>query len=605
MFPCCYFETGNKNINYYIVIGITMLHTIDIIILFAYFLAVMAIGLLVSGRAKGSIGEYFLGGRHIPWYILGISGMATFLSLSGSMHIVSLYFLFGVKGFWITLRGHMCLFLAFLMIFMAKWLNRSGVMTNAEWIVFRFGSGKQGKTARLLSAISTLFVSIAIMAFFFVAAEKFFALYIPMEPRLVALIFFAIVMIYTVAAGFHGVVYTDLFQSVLVIGVIAFISFKAMTTATPDYFSNFASADWRSIMPSWEMATPENYEGLHFFGLLIIFWLVSNILQGFAQPTDGFVSQRYYAARNERESALIAWQWIVLLSVRFLMMTGIAVLALGITGTFTDPEKAFPAVIDHFFPAGAKGLVLASLIAAEMSSLDSIANSSAAYLVKDIYQALLNPKASDKTLIRMSYIATALLFTVSALIGMAAPNLDSLWAWTVMGLITGLLPSGILKWVWWRFNGAGYAAGVISGITAAVLHTVIFDNPAEYVTFIFVFAVSMAGTVLGTFLGKPSPMETLIAFYTRTRPFGFWEPVRQLCDPVLVQDIHHENRRDLLLLVPATIWQALVFWLMSAVIVKRWDSVALSLAGIAILSAILYKYWYLNLKSPEQQRPPL
>ena len=573
-----------------------MLERIDLLILFVYFVAVMAVGLLVSKKSSSSLGDYFLGGRSIPWYLLGISGMATFLSLSGSMHIVSLYLLFGVKGFWIILRGHMCLFLAFLMIFMAKWLNRSGAMTNAEWTIFRFGTGRQGKAARLLSAVSTLFVSIAIMAFFFVAAEKFLMQYIPLPPRISALIFFGIVMIYTVAAGFHGVIYTDLFQSVLIVGVIGFITFKAMTIGNIEYFNEFAASDWRSIMPQWKMDMPPGYESMNFFGILIIFWLISNIFQGFAQPTDGFVSQRYYAAKNERESSLIAWQWIVLLSMRFLMMTGIAVLALGITGSFNDPEKAFPAVIDHFFPAGLKGLVLSALIAAEMSSLDSIANSSAAYVVKDIYQAFINPEAKDKTLVRVSYLATAGLFIISALIGMAAPNLDSIWAWTVMGLVTGLLPSGILKWVWWRFNGAGYAAGVISGISAAVLHTFIFDNPAEYVTFLFVLSVSAAGTVLGTFMGKPAPMETMLSFYKTTRPFGFWGPVRKLCEPAIEMDIKRENRRDLLLLIPASLWQLTIFWIMTAIIVKRWDSVAISALVLTVLSAILYKYWYLNLK---------
>ena len=174
-----------------------------------------------------------------------------------------------------------------------------------------------------------------------------------------------------------------------------------------------------------------------------------------------------------------------------------------------------------------------------------------------------------------------------------------------MGLVTGLLPSGILKWVWWRFNGAGYASGVLSGIAAAVMHTVVFDNPPEYITFVFVFFVSTAGTVLGAFIGKPAAMETLIAFYKRTRPFGFWGSVRDLCDPALVGNIRKENRRDLLLLIPATLWQVLMFWLMSAIIVKRWDSVAISLIMLATLSAILYKYWYRNLKKPGDTSAPL
>ena len=521
--------------------------------------------------------------------------MATFLSLSGSMHIVSLYFLFGVKGFWITFRGHIVIFLAFLMIFMGKWLNRSEVMTNAEWVEFRFGKGIDGRAARLLSALANLAVAVSIMAFFFVAAEKFLALYLPFPPKISALLFFGMVMIYTVSSGFYGVVYTDLLQSALVVAVIVFITVKAMAVGSPEYYARFTSPEWHVLTPPWKMDMPPGYENMRLFGMLIVFWLISNVFMGFAQPTDGFVSQRYYAAKNERESSLIACQWIVLLSLRFLMMTGIAVLALGIAGTFNDPEKAFPAVIDHYFPAGVKGLVLAALIAAEMSSLDSIANSSAAYVVKDIYQLFFNPGAGERTLIRASYLATAALFMLSAVMGLTIPNLNSLWAWIVMGLVTGLLPPGILKWFWWRFNSLGYAFGIGSGIMAAVIHTLLFHDVPEYFTFMFVLAISTAGTIIGTFIGKPCSMDLLKTFYTKTRPFGFWEPVRRTCDPGFVEGVHRENRRDLLLLIPASLWQVAMFWMMSAFVIKKWDSFVMTAVLVAALSAVLYRYWYKKL----------
>lgn len=572
-----------------------MLTMIDYVTLIVYFVIVIGLGLYLTGKASGSISEYFLGGRHIPWYILGISGMATFLSLSGSMHVVSLYFVFGVKGFWATFRGHIVLFLAFLMIFMGKWLNRSGVMTNAEWILFRFGDGTDGRIARLLAAISNIVVAVAIMAFFVVAAEKFFGLYLPFPPKVCALLFFAIVMVYTVSAGFYGVVYTDLLQSVLVVAIIGFVTVKAMSIGTAEYFAEFTTPEWHSLMPKMVMDMPEGYESMKFFGLLVIFWTISNIFMGFGQPTDGFVSQRYYAARNERESSLIAWQWIVLLSLRFLMMTGVAVLALGIVQRFTDPEQAFPAVIDYYFPAGMKGIVLAGLIAAEMSSLDSIANSTAAYVVKDIYQEFFRPDASDRTLMKASYITTAVLFIISLVIGLTVSNLNSLWAWIVMGLVTGILPPGILKWFWWRFNGTGYAFGIGSGIMAAILHTVLFADAPEYVTFAFVLSVSTIGTVAGTFLGKPCPMPVLVNFYTKTRPFGWWKPVQEVCDNETVASIRRETRRDLLLLIPACVWQAAMFWMMSALVVKNWMSFGISAGIVAVLSWVLYKYWYKNL----------
>ena len=139
-----------------------MLGTLDFGIILLYFLIVLGIGVYFTKRAGSGVGEYFLAGRTIPWFILGVSGVATFIDMSGTMLQTSFFFMLGVKGYWVAWRGAVALFLAFLMIFMGKWLNRSGVMTNAEWVEFRFGAGGQGKTARMLSAIATIVFAVAI-----------------------------------------------------------------------------------------------------------------------------------------------------------------------------------------------------------------------------------------------------------------------------------------------------------------------------------------------------------------------------------------------------------------------------------------------------------
>ena len=134
--------------------------------------------------------------------------------------------------------------------FLAKWLNRSGVTINAEWTECRFGSDTQGRTARLLSAISTLVMAVASTAFFFIEAGKFLALYIPISPQVSALLFFGIVMIYTVKSGFYGVVFTDLFQSLLICAIIGFITVKAFMIRTKEYLAQFATLGWREMTPA-------------------------------------------------------------------------------------------------------------------------------------------------------------------------------------------------------------------------------------------------------------------------------------------------------------------------------------------------------------------
>jgi hypothetical protein len=166
-----------------------------------------------------------------------------------------------------------------------------------------------------------------------------------------------------------------------------------------------------------------------------------------------------------------------------------------------------------------------------------------------------------------------------------------------MGLFTGTLPPNIAKWFWWRFNGMGFAGGIISGIAAAIIQKLTLSSAPPFVTFGFVVFVSAIGSIIGTFLGKPTDMDTLVKFYKQIKPFGFWEPIRKLCEPDFVSDVRKENRHDLLLLVPACVWQMTLFWMMTAIVAQKWISVGGSFVVVVLLSIFLYKYWYKELKT--------
>ena len=160
-----------------------MISGIDFAIIIAYFVIVMGVGLYASRKASGSIEEYFLGGRHFPWWILGLVGMATFIDMSGTMFQVSYFYMLGVKGYWVCYQGAIAMLLSFLMIFMGKWLNRSKCMTNAELMSLRFGHDVQGQFARILSAVSIIVIVVAFLGYFFVGAAKFLPMFLPI-PRL-------------------------------------------------------------------------------------------------------------------------------------------------------------------------------------------------------------------------------------------------------------------------------------------------------------------------------------------------------------------------------------------------------------------------------------
>jgi len=578
-----------------------MLSSIDFAIIITYFIIVTGVGFYVSKRAAGSINEYFLGGRRFPWYILGLVGMATYFDMSGTMFQVSYFYMLGVKGYWVCYEGSLALFLAFLMVFMGKWLNRSRCMTNAELMGFRFGHDAQGQFARLVSAISVLVLVIAFLGYFFVGAAKFLPIYLPIEtitPNMIALIFFLIVGAYTIASGFHGVVFTDIFQAVLIFVIIVFIAVKALFVGTPEYFAQFTNPEWHTLWPkSWSIDMPVGYEHMELLGVLIIAWIVANVFQGLGLPFDAWTSQKFYAAKNPRESSLIAGQWISLFSLRFLLMMGMGVLAVGISHKISEPEMALPVVILELVPIGVKGLLIAAIIAAAMSTVDGFLNSSAAYFVNDIYKQYMKPKSTPKHLVKISYLTTAAILVIGILVGWRVKTIDSIWGWIIMGLLTGTLPPNIAKWFWWRFNGVGFATGMGAGIGAAIIHKLMLTNAPPFATFGFVMVCSTVGTIIGTFLGKPTDMDTLLKFYKRIRPFGFWKPVRELCEPEFVAGVEKENTHDLRLLIPACVWQVTLFWMMTALVAQKWISFVGSFIIVVMLSLFLYKYWYKNLKN--------
>ena len=149
------------------------MHVIDYSIVAVYLLSIVLVGVYLKGKASSGIESYFLGSRNIPWWALGASGMASNTDIAGTMIGVALVYAMGTAGFFIEIRGGVVLVLAFFMIFMGKWTRRSQVMTTAEWMKYRFGSGKQGDTARLLSAISNIIFTIAMVSYFAIGAGKF------------------------------------------------------------------------------------------------------------------------------------------------------------------------------------------------------------------------------------------------------------------------------------------------------------------------------------------------------------------------------------------------------------------------------------------------
>jgi Na+/proline symporter len=588
--------------------------TVDLIIVIIYLLAIVIVGLLVQKKASKDINSYFLGNRKLPWWVLGASGMASNTDIAGTMINTAFIYALGTKGFFIEIRGGVTLIMAFLMVFMGKWNRRSQVMTQAEWMHFRFGTGKEGDFARIISAIAAIVMTVAMVTYFVIGAGKFVGAFLGIEPIYASLLMVVLAMIYTVASGLYGVVWTDVFQGVFIFGVILYITGMAMSTVNlpQEFFVSVPMADgsftaikttlaeWSRIIPPNEMNMPEGstFAIYNLFGIAIMFYLFKVTLEG-ASGAGGYMLQRYFAAKSDREAGMLSLFWTCLLAFRWPLIASFAMLGIyhGIeTGSvIADPELVLPTVIKNYIPAGVKGFLIAGLMAAAMSTFDSTVNAGAAYWVKDLYQAYLRPRASEKDLMFQARLASVGIVLLALLFSLTISNINEIWGWITMGIGAGMFIPQVIRWYWWRFNGYGFAIGTAVGMTAAVL-TKAFAGPIpEYTSFLIASGSSLAGCILGTLLTPATENNVLENFYRVTRPFGFWSHIRGSLPKAVQSKVNQENRRDIIATFFAVPWQVVLFLTGMMIVMKQWTNV-LNLGFLLILlSAGLYWFWFRHL----------
>lgn len=607
------------------------MHTVDYVIVGIYLTAMVVVGLLMQKKAKEGIDSYFLGNRSLPWWALGASGMSSNLDISGTMIIVALVYAIGAKGFYIEIRGGVTLIMAFLMIYMGKWNRRSKVMTVAEWMTLRFGKGPQGDMARLIQAITSIIFTVAMITYFAIGGGKFLDTFLGIPDSWnitignivigtefwAALILIAIAMIYTVASGLYGVIWTDVFQGILIFLAILYIVIRALGIDLPQEFAvalplkdggfmhlSTTWKEWVSLAPQWNLNIPaqSDYSMYNVFGVLVMFYLFKTILEG-SGGTGNYMIQRYYAAKNDREAGLLSLFWTGLLAFRWPFIAALAIWGISMGSQITDPEMVLPMVVTAL-PVGIKGFLIAGLMAAAMSTFDSTVNAGAAYWVKDIYQKYINPKADDKKLMKHSYGASILIVIAGLLLTVFIKNINEIWSWITMGLGAGLLVPQLVRWYWHRVNGYGYSIGVASGMIVAILWKVFMRTGVlpealapEYYGFLVASLMSLFGIIIGTLATEPIDDKTTQNFYNVTRPFGAWGKFKKGVPEDVQAAIRKENKRDIISVILAIPWQLTLFMFMMNLVFKDWPQ-ALWLGFIFIvLSIALYFTWFRHLSS--------
>lgn len=594
----------------------------DYAVIVVYILSMMFIGLYYQKKAKQNIDAYFLGQRTLPWWALGASGMASNLDVSGTMINTALIFSLGVGGFFVEFRGGVVLVMAFLMVFMGKWSRRSQVMTMGEWMHFRFGDGFEGNIARFLAALATLVSTIGMVAYFALGAGKFLGEFLGLPAFLglssdfwAATLMIVLAMIYTVASGLYGVVWTDVFQGILIFIAIIYIStVSILHYSIPETFSisvplktgGFQAIEttreaWTSVVPSWKLNIPEesSYSIFNYFGIAIFFYLFKVAFEG-CSGAQGYMLQRYLAAKSDREAGLLSLLWTGLLAFRWPFTAALAIMAisLGANGQpIDDPEKVLPIVLNTIVPIGMKGLMIAGLMSAAMSTFDSTINAGASYWVRDIYQAHLNPQADQRRLLIHSRLASVVIVVLGLGLSLTVQHINDIWGWLTMSLGGGLMVPLLIRWYWWRMNGLGFAVGTGVGMIASNIQMFYFPGVPEYEALMFSAGLSLAGTILGTYLAPPTKPAVLDHFYRVTRPFGFWGPIRDRLPKQALVEVDRENHRDLFALCFAVPWQVVLFIMLMMIVMGRWDNFAILLVLFGILSYGLYMLWYRHLSA--------
>ena len=613
------------------------LHAIDLAIVVVYFLVVILIGLWVSRRGAKNLGSYALGGRSLPWFMLGVSNASGMFDVSGTMWQVYAFFIYGMKSIWIPFIWPVFNQI-FLMTFMSAWMRRSRVLTGAEWIQTRFGRDKPAVLAHLSVVAFAVITVIGLLAYAFKGIGKFAVVMLPWhftgtstglfsDENIYAVIIMGLTSLYAIKGGMISVVITEVAQFTILtvtsvaIGIIGFwkVSPEMFRHSVPagwmnPFFGWRLGLDWTGIMDTANDAIRE--DGYEFFAVVIGLMTVKGVLASLAGPMPNYDMQRILATRSPREASLMsAMVNVVLLIPSYIMSTGIAVLALAFcmpelrAMATPDFEKLLPIVLSKYVPTGLVGLMLAGLIAAFMANFAATLNAAPAYLVNDIYKRFWNPNTSGRLEVNLCRVASLIVLAVGILFGLLTDRITDVMMWVAGALGGAYVMPNVLKWYWWRFNGYGYfwgmACGIVSSMIVPAAADRIFGKLNVIYSFPAIFGFSTIGCLLGSLWTKPEDDSILINFYRTVRPWGFWGRIRDL---VQLEDPDFQpNRncaRDWANVVVGIVWQLCLVTMPIYLVMRSWTGFWVSMAIIAVTSVFMKFYWYDRLEKEPADTDP-
>ena len=511
------------------------LENIDWLIIFAFFVISLLIGILVSKKSGKDITEFFLSGRKMPWWLLGISMVATTFSADTPNLVTDIVRTNGVAGNWVwwafLLTGMLTVFIY------AKLWRRSKVLTDLEFYELRYS----GKGAAFLRGFRAFYLgavfNVLIMASVCLAGIKIGGALLGLSPLETLLISCGITVIYSSIGGLRGIIITDFSQFILAMLATFWAAYEIVSLPQIQGLSNLLNhpdvIPKLSLIP--DIADTDLFIAVFIIPLAVQWWAVW--YPGAEPGGGGYIAQRMLSAKDEKNAiwatllfnfmhyAVRPWPWILIALASIVVYPNIESLQEAFPNTIVGNDLAYPAMIS-FLPSGLLGLLVASLIAAFMSTISTHLNWGSSYLVHDFYRRFYVKNKSEQHYVLIGRIFTVLLMIISAFFALFLNN--SLQAFGIIlqiGAGTGLI--FILRWFWYRINVySELTAMIVSFIVALSFEFIFPNNFSVEEKLLSGITITTLSWVFVTLITKPSDLSTLQNFYKKIQPGGpGWEKI--------------------------------------------------------------------------------
>lgn len=586
------------------------LTSLDWSFIIGFFIIALGIGVYTSKQAGKSEADFFLGGRTMPWWLLGFSMVATTFSTDTPNLVTNLVRESGVSGNWcwwvFLLTGMLTVF-----VFSKIW-RRSNLTTDVEFYEMRY-SGKEAAFLRWFRSIYLgVFLNVMIMASVSLAAIKIGGIMLGLEPWECIVYAAGVTVIFSSLGGFKGVLLTDFLLFIIaMVGAVA-AAYYALGHEAVGGLSGMlekfsASSEMESKLNFFPQPGTEAFTSFLLIPLLIGWW--SSWYPGAEPGGGGYLAQRMLAAKNEKHAvgatlffnachyAVRPWPWIIVALCSLIVFPDIE----SIKAAFPEAENvandsAYSAMLT-FLPTGWMGLVLTSLVAAYMSTISTHLNWGSSYIVNDVYLRFLKPNASQKELVWIGRISTVVLMIIAGVIALnmesAQKNFQLLLA---IGAGTGSIY--ILRWFWWRVNAYSEIAGMLLATLNAVLFWK-FDNfgLSGSMPLVASVAITTIGWIVVTLMTRPTDKATLRGFVKQTNPGGpGWQKIYReaQAEGEPIDFLHSESniQRGLICMILAC--AAVYSFLFGTGYVLYGQSIAASICSIItiISSFLVYRIWF-------------